>query len=525
VTKSRFALLLTIFSALATPAPAQEIDAKPVVIDVTLADPPAAAKGYIRLMATKRDLAIGVMAGDLKTDTATIPRNAISVPTDATLKRGQPKDLLVQIDGIGQTGTYSGIFELTANDAKRPDDPPLQQTIAVTVKVVAVPKLALVGTQPVWTLVHCRWAATCWLADALLPPAMRGDAKMLHIEDQRSTTKTVVGQLFTTTGNGTETRATVKVDRDPAVPAGNQFKTTATFMRADLVPGVYPGVVQLQSDARGDLLSQAVSIDVRVGPLIALLAIVAGVFVGRFGQMLSTPLFQFQSGLLSRVYQLQGPAGQLKDTALRTLILERLKHAIDKIELAAAVDPGLTAEVEGMAAQTVVAERFDRVEALVSGVTDHAKRDALQKRLDGIRPLILTADLKNADTQMDAVETDATPPGARAMLPLGTTGATAGTGTLAAPKRIADADIPLLVRALRLLAGTSGPISASAKFASVRPLLFLVLLVVLCLTGFNTLYVKAPAGFGSAGLFDQLGLFMWGLTADVAQGTLQRLPK
>lgn len=44
-------------------------------------------------------------------------------------------------------------------------------------------------------------------------------------------------------------------------------------------------------------------------------------------------------------------------------------------------------------------------------------------------------------------------------------------------------------------------------------------------TGFNTLYVKAPAGFGSAGLLDELGLFMWGLTADVAQGALQRLPK
>jgi hypothetical protein len=55
----------------------------------------------------------------------------------------------------------------------------------------------------------------------------------------------------------------------------------------------------------------------------------------------------------------------------------------------------------------------------------------------------------------------------------------------------------------------------------VKPALFFLLLVVLCLTGFNTLYVKAPAGFGSAGLFDHLGLFMWGLTADVAHATLQ----
>ena len=63
------------------------------------------------------------------------------------------------------------------------------------------------------------------------------------------------------------------------------------------------------------------------------------------------------------------------------------------------------------------------------------------------------------------------------------------------------------------------------NYTWIRPAIFLVLLALLCAIGFNTLYLKAPAGFGSAGLFDQLGLFMWGLTADVAQSTLQRLPK
>ena len=81
-----------------------------------------------------------------------------------------------------------------------------------------------------------------------------------------------------------------------------------------------------------------------------------------------------------------------------------------------------------------------------------------------------------------------------------------------------------MVRLMNVLAGTHVQ-SARVKFAFIRPILFFVLLLVLCLTGFNTLYVKAQAGFGNAGLFDLLGLFMWGLTADVAQGTLQRLPR
>lgn len=54
--------------------------------------------------------------------------------------------------------------------------------------------------------------------------------------------------------------------------------------------------------------------------------------------------------------------------------------------------------------------------------------------------------------------------------------------------------------------------------------MFVILLVVLCLAGFNRLFVKAPAGFGSAGISDESGPFMWGLTADVVQATSQRLP-
>ncbi len=44
------------------------------------------------------------------------------------------------------------------------------------------------------------------------------------------------------------------------------------------------------------------------------------------------------------------------------------------------------------------------------------------------------------------------------------------------------------------------------------------------LLGLQTLYVNSGATFGVGGLYDYLGLFLWGVTADVAQRTLLNLP-
>ena len=522
---SRVVICAAMLAAVATSASGQDLEIHPVKIDVILADPPAAAKGWLRLVPSK-DLAITLLAADLKTTAGeTIPRNAISLPGEATLKKAQPKDLLIQIDGIRKAGIYEGAFELYAPDTKGQDSAPLKLTASVTVTVVATPKLALLGTQPiVWTIVHCTNPVTCLFVDTFLPGPMRNGTKTLHVEDQRDATTEIAGTLLTPTGNGTEAKAIVNAERDGKPPSGNKFTATATFIRADVIPGVYPAIVELKPKDRGDALSQPITVDIRVGPVIALLAILAGVLVGRLGQVLATPLFQFQSGLLSRIFQIRREVEQLADPVLQPLILERLKNAMNHIELAGAVDASITADVEAIAAQTVASQRFDGFVALLPRVPDAVQRGELEKRARDIRALLTNAQVKDAEAQLATAVADAEsaiggPPVARSLaFPRGFAVA---QGTAPAAK---DKSSPV-VGALRFLAGTRGPVPVLAKYAMARPALFLILLVVLCLTGFNTLYVKAPAGFGSGGLFDELGLFMWGLTADVAQGTLQRLPK
>ncbi len=77
-------------------------------------------------------------------------------------------------------------------------------------------------------------------------------------------------------------------------------------------------------------------------------------------------------------------------------------------------------------------------------------------------------------------------------------------------------------RWLSALAGT-GLISADVRFWVLRPLFFLLLLIFLVLIGLKTLYIDAGTNFGPEGLYDYLGLVLWGMSADVVQRTLQNL--
>jgi len=81
-----------------------------------------------------------------------------------------------------------------------------------------------------------------------------------------------------------------------------------------------------------------------------------------------------------------------------------------------------------------------------------------------------------------------------------------------------------LTRFLEWLAGTPRS-AAQPPLRWVRALLFCLLLVLLALLGWETLYIQNGANFGVGGLLDYLGLFLWGLSADIAQRTLQTLPR
>jgi hypothetical protein len=509
------AIICIVVFAAGMVATAQDLNVQPVKMTATIGDQDASAKGYLRLIASK-DLSLTLLGSDLRTSAGdTIYRNAVSISGEAALKKGQPKDLPVQIDGIRKPGTYEGVIDLyAASDSQHPEG--AHYSANVILVATTVPKLALLGTQPIaWSLVHCTNWVSCAMVDRLLPSVMRQDEKTATVEDQHNGGTVVDAQLLTTNSNGGAMSAKVKAEQRQD---SNRYQLTVTFNRDQVAPGVYPAILEARAHGRDEVLSVPVSLDVRIGPCVALIAIVVGVVIGRLSQILATPLFQFQSGLLSRVYQLRNEAEGVEDRALRTLLLERVTNAIERIELANAADTAITTDVDAIAALTLLSMRFDRLVKLIKQVSDRTKREGLEKQTNDIRELLLKGQTKDAETQLNNAESEVGAPRMRSLAAEAMRGA--GGRTSQAEERGS-----LIVRIFRFLAGTRGPTPARVKYAVVKPLLFFVLLVVLCLTGFNTLYVKAPAGFGSAGLFDLLGLFMWGLTADVAQSTLQRLPK
>lgn len=73
------------------------------------------------------------------------------------------------------------------------------------------------------------------------------------------------------------------------------------------------------------------------------------------------------------------------------------------------------------------------------------------------------------------------------------------------------------------LSGLSDLVRVEATYWFLRPFLYIMLLVLLTLTGMNSLYIEKGENFGEKPLSDYLALLLWGLSADVASRSLSGL--
>ena len=161
-------------------------------------------------------------------------------------------------------------------------------------------------------------------------------------------------------------------------------------------------------------------------------------------------------------------------------------------------------------------EKLDLVAPTISALTDANLKAALLTFLVDARKAILGADAPTAEQKLASITSS-----------LGA-GAVVGAVVPARMARAAAvAPLPrpkkpnLLIRIICFLAG-SRPISADWFFQWGRPCMFLLLLVLLVFVGLYNSYIR-NATFGVESYFDYLSLFLWGLSADVAQRTLQNL--
>ena len=153
-------------------------------------------------------------------------------------------------------------------------------------------------------------------------------------------------------------------------------------------------------------------------------------------------------------------------------------------------------------------DKLDLAEPDIQRVADPTLKARLVALLASARAALLRADFASAEKDLDNINS--------------------GLGGGAHPAAAAAASVPgtsakpsFIVQGLSWLSGAQ-PLDGRFLYTYIRPFLFLLLLILLASVGLYNSYVK-NATFGVEGYFDYLALFLWGISADVAQKTLQNL--
>jgi len=503
----------------------------PLVIHGTLDGQTTAFSGNVRLTVTGGDAQeLRLLPTDLhhaSDASVIIDRSDVTIPAGISLSDGQPRDVRVTVNNVTRPGDYSGELEFLLSGQVEAD----ALVIPLELHIDARPDVKPVATSLGLQVVRCQNSIDCTVATWLLPDNTVRDDWAVQLDNQTLVPVDVIGAAVVMRGQRTGdavSASDVTVAVPHTLPAGQIETINLTIHRNRLSADHYRGILRFKLEGSDDPLTINVDLDVRDGPLWPLLVILFGIIVGRLLKGMETREAQTQIKLLPRFYQLRADAAAVQNTDAAAYLSQQLRTVKRKLEAAE--------ESEEMLGQT-----FDKLEARIHFLTslvtlerqlDKSGLDALSEELEpniqSARQALLDEKIEQAEQLRGEVETRL-----RQAQEDGTMGAAADLfeKLLAAFRdsgaRLTEAEATQPPGRpggdrwgwlAQLMAALSGArlISADVRYWLVRPLLWLILLVTLSLLGLQTLYVNA-------GTDDYLGLFLWGLSADVAQRTLQNL--
>jgi hypothetical protein len=266
------------------------------------------------------------------------------------------------------------------------------------------------------------------------------------------------------------------------------------------VPNHYVGDVQLRAGGAEPIVKIPLEVNVRAGPLLALIVLVIGVFLGQAVKFMNTR-GKDQSDLLSRFNRLEAHISlspgdhQLLDAALDDVRLHIYEMRLDDAKT----------ELSALEKRWNLLTAWRRFEATLQ---PRANEEAVSKILMDIqrgRTLIALKRDDDATTLANEVES--------AIVRLGP-----APPPIAHQFHVPAPAEPGLWRWDRLWPG----FRAQLTLRVLRPLLALLLTAALVALGLSQLYLK-NATFGSDPFMDYFGLLVWGMSSDVAGRTLASL--
>jgi hypothetical protein len=509
----------------------------PLVIEARLDEKTTSFTRNVRLTATAADVAeLVLLASDLTRvgDPETrVERAQVTIPAGVSLKRNQPRDVTVTVAGVRLPGVYKGNLKFLSSGRPAAEATPVE----VELRVTATPDVKATATS--FLLVRCV-VMRCEVTDAVLPRALNGAERVLPLANETLGPVDVRGKELTLRGEKTGrlfTAADVAVEVEPVMQTGADVPVTLTFDRAKLPPDRYNGTLRLRLKGADAPLPVAFTLDVRDGPWWALVVIVAGIIVGRIASHMTSPEAQREDAFLRRYYRLKARAEGLADEVAHAHVRglldeflakleggdatdEVLKQALDKVEtqtdfFAALFEIKRKLEALGLSvlAGTVAPKLLAARDAMIGGKTEDA--DKLRKEVEEtLRAAAQDTPMGVHEGELNDLLTISREATIRAVR----------VGRVGTPTGRPGGRLNWLAR---LLAFASGGriLGARMRYWLLRPLFYLLLLLLLSVVGLQSLYINSGATFGSAGFYDYLGLFLWGLSADVAQRTLQSLQK
>jgi hypothetical protein len=487
---------------------------------------PTTYKGSVWLVANQDVQSLQVVPSELTSaDSRSIPISAIHLNSIA-LHNGIASELDVSIDAAVLPGKFQGNLQLLGS--KGESVPPIPLTLELAWK----PNIVVVPSTFAFMVSRCYTNLSCRINDFILPPALVGDVRSWQL--QNLTPSHVIWTASNLTLRGDKTGDFIDNDISlisqvvpPAIQdlptglVGKDGKTGSTvplffkFDRGAIRPDHYQGQYRIQFTG-SDPMVVPFTLDVRDGPLLPVMVLLLGIAAGRFVQSTNAPRLQSQMRLMDQYNLVFGEVDRLTDNVIAQSLRLRLSEVLVDIRNLAQPEAELTTQLNAILRLTSDSEKLDLVEPAINALADANLKATLLSYLADARTAILGADAPTAEQKLANITSSL---GAGAVVVAGMPARMARAAAVAPP---APPNKPnMLIRIIWFLAG-SRPISADWFFQWGRPCMFLLLLVLLVFVGLYNSYIR-NATFGVESYFDYLSLFLWGLSADVAQRTLQNL--
>ena len=466
-----------------------------------------------------------------------LDRGNLSVAAIA-LKPGQTMDAALTVNNVTHAGTYTATIKLWLPEQTEADAEVINVTLNVAPRVAVSPPTGASAQVAHCGLLPCRLSG--WLPQNLI-----GNKRGLLLDNQTPSDVVIEDQYVVLRGERTG-RILTAAEVRPSVasrilPASRSVPVDLEVVDRDTIPpDNYIGTLRLGLKGVESPTVVGFTLNVRTAPWAPLVILLLGVVAGRLIQKMSTPEALLQVKLLKRLFRIQDSMLQLRSGRDRQILLGRLEDLKARIDSGSETEQVLTQELDKLEIAVRLLRRLEMLEDDAAQITDVTLRTQILTKIDTAAQTLLQGNatecarliteievsLREAQTNAadaaDAAEVVRVESALASAREARITGQEADKVFNVTPARIPG-------RPERLLATLAGSdlMSAGARFWVLRPIFFLLLLLLLTFMGLKSLYIDNGTSFGVGGLYDYLGLFLWGLSADVVQRTLQNvsLPK